>query len=180
MNKHLVMVLLYSSVVLITCEDRPRTNPFDPDTDPDAWAPSNLQAEVINDSQIKLTWTQEEERIFGFRIERKAGNGSFSEIDTVGADVTEFLDTGLTVGTVYSYRVKAFTDANESDYVETTVNFWKDCNGAWGGTAVEDCSGICNGDAIEDCSGICNGDAIEDCSGICNGVRLQMIWDISG
>jgi len=68
------MVLLFT-----TCEDRKRANPLDPDSelDPSEWAPSNLQAEVINDSQIKLTWTQEDERISGFRIDRKAGSGVF-------------------------------------------------------------------------------------------------------
>jgi hypothetical protein len=70
----ILMVLLFT-----TCEDRKRANPLDPDSelDPSEWAPSNLQAEVINDSQIKLTWTQEDERISGFRIGRKAGSGVF-------------------------------------------------------------------------------------------------------
>jgi len=66
-------------LLLTTCEERERSNPLDPDTelDPSEWAPANLQAEVINDSQVKLTWTQEDERISGFRIGRKAGSGGF-------------------------------------------------------------------------------------------------------
>ncbi len=127
-------------LLLTTCEERERSNPFDPNADPDAWAPSNLQAEVINDSQIKLTWTQEAEQISGSRIERKADSGSFSQIAEVDADVTEYTDTDLTLGSAYTYRVKAFTDASESDYAETTVNFWKDCNDDWDGTAFE---GVC-------------------------------------
>jgi len=74
----LSIFLFFSVLLLYTCEERERSNPFDPNADPDAWAPSNLQAEVINDSEIKLTWTQEVEQISGFRIERKAGSGSFS------------------------------------------------------------------------------------------------------
>jgi hypothetical protein len=73
--KTLLMVLL-----LTTCKDRPRSNPFDPEVDLDTWAPSNLQAQVINNSQIKLTWTQEYGQISGFRIGRKAGSGSFAQI----------------------------------------------------------------------------------------------------
>ena len=138
-------------LLLTTCEDRERANPLDPDSelDPSEWAPANLQAEVINDSQVKLTWTQEEERISGFRIGRKAGSGSFAQIAEVDSDVTEYTDTGLNFGTSYTYRVSAFTDDNESDYAETTVNFWQDCNGVWGGSTVEDCNGDCDGTAFE-------------------------------
>jgi hypothetical protein len=112
------MVLLFT-----TCEDRKRANPLDPDSelDPSEWAPSNLQAEVINDSEIKLTWTQEVEQISGFRIERKTGSGSFSQIAEIGKDTTEYTDTGLNFGTSYTYRVSAFTDDNESGYATSTT-----------------------------------------------------------
>jgi|GEM_PF-1391424 hypothetical protein len=106
-----LMVLLFT-----TCEDRKRSNPFDPEVDLDAWAPSDLQVFIISDSDIKLTWTQEEERISGFRIDRKAGSESFTQIAQVGKDVTEYTDTGLNYGTDYTYRVKAFSDENESGY----------------------------------------------------------------
>jgi hypothetical protein len=119
--KKIYIILILEILFLSSCKDRPRTNPFDPDADPDAWAPSNLQAELINDSMIKLTWTQEEERISGFRIEKKAGIGSFSQIAEVEKDVTEYTDTGLNYGTDYTYRVKAFTDANVSQYIEITI-----------------------------------------------------------
>ena len=119
--KRLYIIPILAVLLFTTCKDRPRTNPFDPDADPDAWAPSNLQAELINDSMIKLTWTQEEERISGFRIEKKAGIGSFSQIAEVEKDVTEYTDTGLNYGTDYTYRVKAFTDANVSQYIEITI-----------------------------------------------------------
>ena len=112
----ILMVLL-----LTTCEERERSNPVDPNADPDAWAPSNLQAELINDSEVKLTWTQEEERISGFRIDRKAGSGSFFQIAEVEKDVREYIDTGLNYGADNTYRVKAFTDENESQYVEITI-----------------------------------------------------------
>jgi hypothetical protein len=115
-NYIVLMVLL-----LTTCEERERSNPIDPNADPDAWAPSNLQVQVIDDSQIKLTWTQEEERISGFRIGRKEGSGSFSQIAEVEKDVTEYTDTSLSSGTDYTYRVQAFTDANVSQYIEITI-----------------------------------------------------------
>jgi predicted secreted protein len=69
----------------------------------------------------------------------------------------------------YTYRVKAFTALNESGHIETTVNFWQDCNGVWGGSAVEDCAGECNGTAVEDCNGDCDGTAFENECGCVGG-----------
>ena len=114
------MVLLFT-----TCEDRKRSNPFDPEVDLDAWAPSDLQVFIISDSEIKLTWTQEYDLISGFRIEKKIGSGSFSQIVELGKNTTEYIDTGLNYGTDYTYRVKAFSDENESGYATsntTTMN----------------------------------------------------------
>jgi uncharacterized protein (TIGR02145 family) len=74
--------------------------------------------------------------------------------------------------------VEAFTQQNESEYVEATVNFWMDCNGVWGGTAVVDCSGECDGTAIEDCNGDCNGTAVVDCNGDCDGTAFENPCDI--
>ena len=71
MNKLLPFILLIACVFFTTCEERERSNPFDPEVDLDAWAPSDLQVFVISDSEIKLTWTQEYNQISGFRIEKK-------------------------------------------------------------------------------------------------------------
>jgi hypothetical protein len=139
-NKVYIIPLLIF-VLFTTCKDRPRTNPVDPETelDPSEWAPSNLQAQGISDSQIKLIWTQEEERISGLRIERKARSGSFSQIAELEEDIRVFMDTGLTADTDYTYRVKAFTDENESDYATsntTNTNFPSPTNLT--GTAIND------------------------------------------
>ena len=123
MNKLQQIILLLSLLIFTTCEERERTNPLDPDTelDPSEWAPSNLQVQVIDDSQIKLTWTQEDERISGFRIDRKAGSGSFTQIADIGKDTTEYTDVGLSYGTEYIYRVKAFSGKNESNYATSSA-----------------------------------------------------------
>ena len=123
MKKLQQIIFMLSLIILTTCEERERTNPLDPDTelDPSEWAPSNLQVQVIDDSQVKLTWTQEDDRISGFRIGRKAGSGSFAQIAQVGKDVIQYTDTGLTVRTDYTYRVKAFTDNNESTFITSAT-----------------------------------------------------------
>jgi uncharacterized protein (TIGR02145 family) len=107
-------------------------------------SPTNLTAQDIDDQSIQLTWTDNCSFESGYRLERSEDGSNFSVIAELGEDLTEYTDTGgLTVGIEYTYRVKAFTDANESDYAETTVNFWQDCNGDWDGTAFENACEYC-------------------------------------
>jgi hypothetical protein len=121
-------------------------------------APTNLTATPLNDSEIQLTWSDNCSFESGYRLERSDG-GSYAQIAELGENITEYTDTGLNYGTdyTYTYRVKAFTDENESGPIETTVNFWQDCNGVWGGSAVEDCNGDCDGTAFENVCGCVGG-----------------------
>ena len=71
--------------------------------------PTGLSATVMSQSQITLSWTDNADDESGFRIERRTGtNGGFSEIASVGADITSHSDTGLAQGTTYYYRVRVF------------------------------------------------------------------------
>ncbi|MDD4776508.1 MAG: stalk domain-containing protein, partial [Syntrophomonas sp.] len=55
-----------------------------------------------------------------FVIERKdPGDVAFHQIDTVGSNVTEYTDEGLTADTEYSYRVKAHNSFGDSAYGNT-------------------------------------------------------------
>jgi hypothetical protein len=107
-------------------------------------SPTNLTATPLNDTDIQLSWNDNCGFESGYRLERSDG-GSFTQIAELEANVTEYTDTGLNYGTDYTYRVKAFTDDNESDYAETTLNFWQDCNGDWGGSAIENECGCVGG-----------------------------------
>ncbi len=78
--------------------------------------PSNLVATPISSSQINLTWQDNSGDETGFKIERKAGTGSYSQIATVGANVTSYSNTGLTASTTYYYRVRAYNAAGNSNY----------------------------------------------------------------
>jgi len=79
-------------------------------------APSNLAAVTVSTSQINLTWTDNSNNETGFRIERKTGSGSYSQIATVGANVTSFSNTGLTNNTTYTYRVRAYNSTTNSPF----------------------------------------------------------------
>lgn len=52
-----------------------------------------------------ITTTEE-----GFRIERRSGEGDFREVMVTPPNVTNYTDTGLEPGTVYTYRVSAVVD----------------------------------------------------------------------
>ena len=82
-------------------------------------APTALATMNVSSTQVSLSWSDNSNNEDGFAIERCQGNGNcstFVQIATVGANVTTFLDTGLTPGTPYSYRVRAFNAAGNSPY----------------------------------------------------------------
>jgi hypothetical protein len=77
--------------------------------------PSNLVASATSISQINLSWIDNSNVEEGFKIERWNGSG-YSQIATVGANVTTFADSGLATATAYSYRVRAFNNFGDSGY----------------------------------------------------------------
>lgn len=96
---------------------RPETvNTVNPNTpSPDIAAPTTptkVTPTAISGTQIALSWTASLDNVgvTGYRIERCQGVGctTFAQVGT--STGTIFSDTGLTAGTIYSYRVRA-TDA---------------------------------------------------------------------
>jgi hypothetical protein len=79
-------------------------------------APTNLDATAFSSTQINLSWTDNSNNEAGFKIERKTGAGSFTEIQTVGIDVHNFSDTGLSASTTYTYKVRAYAGISFSPY----------------------------------------------------------------
>jgi len=80
-------------------------------------APSGLTATAVSSSQINLSWTDASNNESVFKIERKTGTeGSYVQIDLVGANATTYSDTGLTAGTTYYYRVRAYNSFGDSTY----------------------------------------------------------------
>ncbi len=82
-------------------------------------APSNLSALAPACNQIDLGWNDNSDNENGFKIERRTDGSSFSQIDTVGANVKTYEDTGLAGETQYWYQVKAYNDAGDSGYSNT-------------------------------------------------------------
>ncbi len=80
-------------------------------------SPSGLIATAISSSQINLSWTDNSNNETGFKIERKTGiNGTYLQVASTGANIATYSDTGLTAGTTYYYRVRAYNSKGDSAY----------------------------------------------------------------
>jgi len=70
-----------------------------------------------NAGQLSLSWTDMSSDENGFEIERKTGTGgTYSQIATVGSNVTSYTDPNLAGGSTYCYQVRAFNTAGDSPY----------------------------------------------------------------
>ncbi|MEW5766794.1 MAG: PKD domain-containing protein [bacterium] len=80
--------------------------------------PDNLMAEAVSSRQINLAWQDNSLNEDGFKIERKTGiTGTWSQMAVVPRDTTTYSDTGLSPGTTYYYRVKAWNETGgDSSY----------------------------------------------------------------
>ena len=76
--------------------------------------PSNLTATAVSSTQIDLAWQDNANDELGFRINRSLDGSNFTEIASVGSNVTTFSDTGLTPETAYFYTVVAFNNFGSS------------------------------------------------------------------
>lgn len=78
--------------------------------------PSDLTVVIHSQTSCYLSWVDNSDNEYGFEIERKLEEGSYSQIGMVEENITIYDDTGLEPGTVYFYRVRAYNSAGNSDY----------------------------------------------------------------
>ncbi len=85
-------------------------------------APTGLSTATASSWQILLFWTDNANNETGFKIERStiSSTSGFSQIATVGVDVSTYSDNGLSPGTHYWYRVRATNSAGNSGYSNVT------------------------------------------------------------
>jgi hypothetical protein len=80
-------------------------------------APTNLVATTTSATRIDLSWADGSSNETGFKIESKIGvGGTYSEIDSVGTNVTSYAATALSPSTAYYFRVRAFNNDGASTY----------------------------------------------------------------
>ena len=79
--------------------------------------PTGLAITAASAAQISLSWKDNSTNETKFRIERKSSAAAaYSEIAQVGTNVSVYIDTGLTGGTLYVYRVRAMNNEGNSAY----------------------------------------------------------------
>lgn len=82
-------------------------------------APTDLVASPIDTTSIRLTWTDVATNEEGYTVERWVGAGPWTPVASLPADTTTYVDSGLTQGTTYNYRLRAFNAAGTSAYTPT-------------------------------------------------------------
>ena len=84
-------------------------------------APSNLAASADSTSSIQLSWSDNSTDEDGFRLQRSLDGSSWTEITTLGSNITSFTDNGLNAGTTYYYRVQAYNGAGNSAWSKASA-----------------------------------------------------------
>ena len=80
-------------------------------------APSGLSVAMLSVSMLHLTWTDNSANETGFKVERSPdGTSGWTLVRDAAANTTSWNDSGLTPGTTYYYRVKAYTGMGDSTY----------------------------------------------------------------
>jgi regulation of enolase protein 1 (concanavalin A-like superfamily) len=77
--------------------------------------PASLTAASVSSSEIQLNWSDVGGET-SYKIERRLGTGSWTQIATVGANTTSFKSSGLTGSSTYGFRVRAFGIQGHSSY----------------------------------------------------------------
>lgn len=88
-----------------------------PTTIPDA--PTGLSASANGFDAINIGWTDNASNETSFAVERSTDGSTWSNIATLGSNVTSFADDGLNDDTTYFYRVSAANSAGSSAYTNT-------------------------------------------------------------
>ena len=76
---------------------------------------------VNKPSSFDRTWTDNADDEQGFKIERSTDGTNFTQIGTVGPNVTTFASTGLQRNRSYYYRVRATNSFGDSAYSNITT-----------------------------------------------------------
>jgi hypothetical protein len=81
-------------------------------------APSGLTLTVVSTTSLLLTWTDNSRDESGFRIYRSTDGTTYTKIKRVGIHLgigtVTWTDTGLTLGTLYYYKVGAYNADGEN------------------------------------------------------------------
>jgi hypothetical protein len=74
-------------------------------------------AEPASAAQLSLSWTDNSAGTATFKVERKSGAaGGYVQIGTTDLGLTSYVDSSVTAGSTYCYRVRASNSGGDSPY----------------------------------------------------------------
>ncbi|MGX2039453.1 M12 family metallo-peptidase [Methylocaldum sp. MU1018] len=82
-------------------------------------APANLTATAQSSGSVALTWADKSSDETGFKVQRSQDGVNWSEIASLGSNVTSFTNTGLSASTTYAYRIYAYNSVGNSEFSNT-------------------------------------------------------------
>jgi hypothetical protein len=77
-------------------------------------APTNISASVQSSTSVLVAWQDNSTNEIGFELFRAVADGAAELLQVLSANVTSYLDTGLTAGVQYSYSVRAYNSVGGS------------------------------------------------------------------
>ena len=114
-TKSASLLVVISSALFLSCEERIWTNPHDARTDKNSWAPSELNIEQTEVRKVRLVWKDNAKGEDGYHIDKKVGSDDWSiAAGEVPGDVVGWVDTLIGIGLENSYRLYGFAGDNIS------------------------------------------------------------------
>lgn len=80
-----------------------------------------LLASPLAAQQVNVSWQDNSPNEAGFKLERRVSTGSYIQIATLGANVIAHVDSAVSRGNTYTYRVRAYNSAGDSAYSNEAV-----------------------------------------------------------
>lgn len=82
-------------------------------------APTSPSVASPTTTSMQFSWVDNSNNETGFKIERSTDNSTWSQIGTVGANVTSYSATGLSANTTYYFRTRAYNGVGDSAYTSS-------------------------------------------------------------
>jgi len=78
--------------------------------------PTGLATTTVYSRQLALKWVDNSTEESGYHVERSSDGVNFTEVASLKYNATAYTSTGLTAGTWYWFRVRAYNGAGNSEY----------------------------------------------------------------
>src|SRR5207247_607047 len=78
--------------------------------------PTRLNPTVTSTTSANLTWSDNSVREDGYKIERSTDGSNYSQITSVGANITSWTNSGLSSNSTYYYRVRSYNSYGNSTF----------------------------------------------------------------